>query len=441
MPIEFDCPSCGASLDNVDFTQPTTKCIYCGKVATIPPHLRQNTQPSRAQFDDSVPNVEFQQVVIDLRNYTRPQMPTRRGLGVGGCIGLLVILLTSLIPVGVVFWQAVPEAQDIMSMVATQVFGIELPATNPTRTPRPGFTLPGTRTPTPAAVAVNPGNSAAQPQYEVLLTFGGAGVGNGKFTDGRWIAVDGRGGIYVADYNSNGRVQAFDAQGNYLLTFNAPARSKGAPVRCLTADRQGIVYVCRDGNLPAFNSESGKESSGIQRSQSDYIDQATILSNGNVALMSMRAGDDDLLIVTPQSKRVLRIDKIISTVTENSQTSVDMAADGLGNLYLLSQRENAVFRFTAEGKYVDRFGRNPSPTDNRRPGDFTGAVGAIAVDSAGRIYVSDFDGIKIFTMEGDFVTVIDTPVTIGFIHDMAFNSKDELFIVDGKQVYKLRLNL
>jgi hypothetical protein len=438
MPIAFDCPSCGASLENVDFTQPTTKCIYCGKVATIPPHLRQDPQPNWMQFDESVSDVEFQQVVIDLRDYTRPKVQTtqRRGMGLGGCIGVLMILLTALIPVGVSLWVFVPEAQSVFNEVATQVFGIELALPNATRTPVRVPGISGARTATPTAAA-----ATVKATHEILLAFGGEGVGNGKFQDGRWLAVDGRGGIHVADYTSNGRVQSFDAQGNYLITFNAPARSKSSPVRCLTADRRGIVYVCREGDLPAFNSESGDKTNSVLIAQNDYVDQAIVLPNGNLALMSMKAGEDDLFIITPQSRRVLGVDKIISTITENAQTNIDMAADGVGNLYLLSQRDKAVFRFTAEGKFIDRFGRDQPTGDGKRPGDFRGTVGAVAVDSTGRIYISDFDGIKVFTNEGDFVGVIDTDTAIGFIHDMAFNTKDELFITDGKKVYKLRVML
>ena len=272
------------------------------------------------------------------------------------------------------------------------------------------------------------------------MQFGGEGVGNGKFTDGRWLAIDGLGGIYVADYLSQGRIQAFDKEGNYLATFNAVARAKSIPTRCLGADRKGIVYVCRDGYIQKFSGESGNAVGTIKGSGNDYLDSMAFLPNGNLVAVATSM-DDTLLFFNSAGKLLNRVEKVISTQTENSQTSIDIAVDGLGNIYLLSQRENAVFQYTADGKFVDRFGHNDPFAKEKTPGDFSGTVGAIAVDSQGRIYVTDFDGIKVFSNDGKYLELIPEPPESGFIYDMSFNTKDELFVTDGKQVFQMSINI
>jgi hypothetical protein len=51
-----------------------------------------------------------------------------------------------------------------------------------------------------------------------ILKFGTVGSGNGQFLTPRGIAVDPSGNVYVADGSgdSNGQIQKFDANGNFL---------------------------------------------------------------------------------------------------------------------------------------------------------------------------------------------------------------------------------
>jgi DNA-binding beta-propeller fold protein YncE len=413
----FQCPSCGAALENVDFTKPTTQCPFCGTVVTIPTAMREKTaNPSSSAGP---------QVVINLGDYGQSpylQTPIRPRSNPFGCIfGVLIMLIIVGVVGGGIF-----IATTSVSSISDVINAIGTPGGMATLTSGGDF----------SAIFA----TAAPDNSDVLMQFGGDGVGNGKFTDGRWLAIDGLGGIYVADYLSNGRVQAFDKEGSYLATFNAVARAKSIPIRCLGADRKGIVYVCRDGYIQKFNSESGDAVGTIKGTGNDYLDGMTFLPNGNLLVVTSSM-DDNLLFFNPAGKLINRVEKVISTQTENSQTSIDIAVDGLGNIYLLSQRDNAVLKYSPDGKFMDRFGHNDPFAKEKTPGDFSGSVGAIAVDSEGRIYVTDFDGIKVFSNDGKFLELIPEPQGSGFIYDMAFNTKDELFMTDGKQVFQLSLNV
>lgn len=411
----FQCPSCGAALENVDFTKPTTRCPFCGTVVTIPAAMREQTALPSASAGP--------QVVINLGDYGQPtfgqtQIP-RRSNPFGCLIGLVVTLIIISVVGGGIFiaFNSAGSITDVINAIGT-------PGGMATLTNGGDF----------SAIFA----TAAPDNSDVLMQFGGDGVGNGKFTDGRWLAIDGSGGIYVADYLSGGRVQAFDKEGNYLTTFNALARTKSIPTRCLAADRKGIVYVCRDGYIQKFSGESGNAVGTIKGTGNDYLDSMAFLPNGNFVVATI---DDTLVFFNAAGKQLSRIENIVSTQTENSQTNIDIAVDGLGNLYLLSQRDNAVLKYSPEGKFMDRFGHNDPFAKEENPGDFSGSVGAIAVDSEGRIYVTDFDGIKVYSNAGNYLDLIPEPQGSGFIYDMAFNTKDELFVTDGKQVFQLSINV
>ena len=69
--------------------------------------------------------------------------------------------------------------------------------------------------------------------------------------------------------------------------------------------------------------------------------------------------------------------------------SIRVAADGLGNVYALGQFNDAVFKFSPDGRFLTKFGG-----DGDEAGQFR-APGAIAVDNQGRVYVADFKGTDI----------------------------------------------
>ena len=98
--------------------------------------------------------------------------------------------------------------------------------------------------------------------------------------------------------------------------------------------------------------------------------------------------------------RLLRtIRAAISSVTDDSELDTHVAVDGLGNIYALGTFNNAVFKFSPDGKFMTRFG-----DAGDQPGQFR-APSAIAVDGKGRVYVSDFKGVQVFDSNGRYLAV------------------------------------
>jgi DNA-binding beta-propeller fold protein YncE len=132
----------------------------------------------------------------------------------------------------------------------------------------------------------------------------------------------------------------------------------------------------------------------------------------------------------PAAKVLHTIREAISSASSDSELNTRVAIDGSGNIYALGTFNSAIFKFTSEGKFVNRFSG---------PGDQTGqlrAPSSVAVDGNGRVYVCDTKGIQVFDGDGRYLTVFK-PDALTF--GMVFNDKNELFVVARKQVIKLAL--
>ena len=80
-----------------------------------------------------------------------------------------------------------------------------------------------------------------------ILKWGTVGSGNGQFITPRGIAVDPTGNVYVTDASgdSNGQIQKFDANGNFIARVgqnNGTAQGFISAYR-ITTDSSGNVYA------------------------------------------------------------------------------------------------------------------------------------------------------------------------------------------------------
>jgi streptogramin lyase len=352
-------------------------------------------------------------VVIDYDS-SRADRAASRGVS-ASAIALVILLLV----VGVIIASLVMVASTTQN-ISEAVVQIETTSVRvPTSSPILEISLQTTPTDPP------PGETGGETQ--ALFSFGDKGTGNGKFQDARAIALNGTGDVFVADY-ATGRVQRFTEGGEFVQAYKISVKNKTA-IRCLRADRKGVLYVCGGGEILKIDIETGEPVGKIVDSSISFLDNFAFSPEGNLLALSAAAARDDLIIFSPAGRVTGRVDKLVSTITENSQSTLDIIADGVGNIFVLSSRENAIFKFTADGKFVDRFGEEgDGPGQLRSPS-------AIEVDSSGRIYVSDARQIVVFSADGRHLQSIEVDRLPGAIRDMAFNSKDELFFTAGDQVH------
>ena len=169
------------------------------------------------------------------------------------------------------------------------------------------------------------------------------------------------------------------------------------PLRDLAADRKGTVYVVQRGEINRFEGVSGNPLGKLEYGGSEraYFDDArTTADGGLVGVMN----NEDIVRFNANGQVVRTINKSISTQTGDPESVDNMAVDGLGNVYALSGGHDiAVFKFSPEGRFINRFG-----SSGEQPGQFR-AAHAIAVDGQGRIYVSDVKGIQVFGPDGRYL--------------------------------------
>ena len=397
MPAQsFTCPNCGAALDAPGDDTATIKCPFCSTSVIVPEELRTPAAPT---------------FTLDSVSQAQSNRWTLLGLALGG-VGILVAICVTL------------SITLATPLAALPLVGALI---RPTNTPRPAATRFPTATTFPTAVPT----PTSPPPYAVpALSFGQAGIGPGMLNDARYIAVDGKGTIYVADYQG-GRIQAFDGTGSYLHQFKV-----GDPktiIAGLAANHAGEVFVAYDTSIFRYNGATGELLDELKNPVEGTFGDLAAEADGNLAatwyegrwgmITSLEGHRDDLVIFDPQGKISLTIPGFISQQTGETALDNTIAVDGLGNIFVLS--DNLVYTFSPQGKYLNHFGSHGSG-----PGQFN-HTGSIAVDGQGQIYIGDSRVVHVFSPEGQFLA--DFPAGVS-VDAMAFDEKASLWVVSRDKV-------
>jgi hypothetical protein len=96
-----------------------------------------------------------------------------------------------------------------------------------------------------------------------------------------------------------------------------------------------------------------------------------------------------------------------------------VAVSGSGHIYALARSEESVFKFGADGKFINRFGGRGEGAGQLRSPD------GIGVDGQGRVYVCDVGrGVQVFDADGRF---LDSFAPGEVIFEIAINDRNEIF--------------
>jgi sugar lactone lactonase YvrE len=280
----------------------------------------------------------------------------------------------------------------------------------------------------PAQPAMPPPLKTAAPETSIaqeLLKFGGEGTGAGKFTDNRAIAVDADDRIYSGD-RSGGRIQVFDRDGNFLTQIMT---GDDRIIDTLALDRKGNLFALTGYDVLRFNKETGEN---IGKYRVDSASDMAIGLDGKL-YVSNRRGEIAVLGTDGAKLKTIKIGKDLGL-----DWIEHIAIDGAGNFFLLDNRTSAVFKLSPDGKLLTRFGgRSDGPVDKMSKTQFYGGGEDLAVDSQGRLYVSQILRISLFDSNGNYLNEFKTNQAFG----MAFNDQDELFVAARPFVVKYKVNL
>lgn len=291
-------------------------------------------------------------------------------------------------------------------------------ASNQTEGVKEKFT-PANVSTTPRGKASDVGNSIARE----VLRFGGEGIGAGRFRDNRTIALGPQGKIISADY-SGGRIQVFDAEGNFQTQINLDPNSY---ISSMAADRKGNLYVLQSRKLQRVKIESGEI---LNTTQVNSASDLAVGSDGKI-YCAMSQGEIQVFNENGTKARTIQISKDL-----NLNNLQQIAVDGAGNFLVIDGKTQAVFKLSPDGKLLTRFGGRSTESWNKVPkGMFSSSPEDLAVDSQGRIYVSEISRILVFDANGNFLSDFETRQTFG----LAFNDEDELFTASRPFVVKYKL--
>lgn len=427
----FNCASCSAPLEFEG--TPTQKCRYCGSTVIAPSELfygigapavdfssltgkafkiaevnqlihdgkkieaikvfRETFGVGLAEAKDAVERMERGESVdisgmqvrsIRVANAADLEKVKKIGLTIGGSIMATVII--SLLVIGGVTvailyftWAAIDRMPTVANTGAT---------------------------PTPTARAT------ATPDTTELLKIGGQGNGAGRFKDNRHIAVDGKGRIYSSDYSPH-RIQVFGPDGTFL---NQWPPASGSNLYDLLADRDGNVYIANDKGLFKHEGETGKL---LAKVTNVYPRGVGLTWDGKIAVTSRQG-----IVILDSNLQVINEWKDAAEQANATFGFEKIAADGSGTLYALDQHSNEICKFSADGKFLDRFATG------------AGSPHSIAVDPQGRIFVSDTNDIEVLNANGEVLKSLKSNQAFA----VAFNQQGEMFVASRPWVVKERLN-
>ncbi len=340
-----------------------------------------------------------------------------------------------------------PEARGratrmVMLMLAIALLGVGLSvfmvfSGSDTPEPLPMETQPPIEAPPAPPAPPAPKPPSDERLLKPVMKFGSEGIGPGMFTDARSIAVDGAGHIYVGEYGS-GRIQVFDSLGAFITQWSIGTKKY---LKSLTADRRGTVYAVHSGRIHRFEGLTGKPLGELRYGGGPGFTFASATADGGLVaawdghwrggiLVNVKS-KDDIIRFGADGKVVRTIRTAISSASDELEMDAQVAADGLGNIYALGRMTSAVFRFSPEGKFANRFGGR-----GNQPGQFRFPQ-AIAVDGKGRVIIAD-NGLKVFDTDGRFIGEMDIrPFPSGIV----VNDRNEVLIVGRTEVAKYRIGI
>ena len=295
------------------------------------------------------------------------------------------------------------------SLVFVLLAGCSAPATQATTLVPP--------TSVPTVVATPSPTAPAKPVMEKVWETTGALNAFHRPTE---LAIDAQSNVYVID-GGNHRVQKFDQDGNFLLTWGSQGNGDGqflfhaspAHYGGITVDKEGYVYVTDHHNRVQKFDSNGTFLMKFGRTgypDGEFYD-----------LYGVAVDDQGNIYTTDWTKyEIQKFDRegqfvqkweVPSCKPGGVASPSNLIIDGQGQLLVANMSGNCIQKFDAQGNLLQQWGEF-----GKADGQFSKPL-SIALDRQGNIYVSDNGNSRIqkFDPNGNFLAVFgpfDYPVGI-----------------------------
>ena len=237
------------------------------------------------------------------------------------------------------------------------------------------------------------------------IRFGSEGTSSGTFDDARTIGLDAQGNLYIGEYKSR-RVQVFTGTGEFLAEWWSPEEGT---IQGLAVSREGVVYLVQSGEIVRLQGLTGELISKVAYDQGPGFSDLAVTSDGTITATwrgMRRSGNrlegisDDIVKISPDGEAtVLSSDGLRELA--GGMTIPRIAVSGIGLIYILDRKSEAVYVFNGKGEYRDRIGESgDEPGQLRAPTD-------IGITSKGEILVADIRGIHRFSPTGRYLETMN----------------------------------
>ncbi len=370
----FQCPSCGAPLEVKDGAK-TVKCIYClttVRIAGEPP-------PEMKIIKKTIPKPALDRDVVVEEYAKEEKEKTERTIALSVIIAGIILFIVGR---AVLMRPSSPPAPEVY---------ITYVPPKSTSTPFP-------------------------PYASRLLTFD-TNIEKASMFYARDMDIDADGNILVAasDVDSSA-IYKLDPQG----VFVSKEFETDFIIRSLSAGTDGILSMSFGFDVHLYS--NGQE---IRVLENQLANDVLIGQDGSLYIVE----PDQTISRYDQDGVVnLQISKVFETHLGVSEIASHLAVDKLGNMYLLGESTAAIFKFAPDGTLLDQFGgKYESGSDQRQPGTF-GYPKSIAVDSYGRIFVSDWDIVMVFDANDQYLDYFKITEDMN-VQDLAFDENDYLYVL------------
>lgn len=261
------------------------------------------------------------------------------------------------------------------------------------------------------------------------------GTSIGAVEDAVDVALDVDGNVYVVTYD--GWVLRFAPDGTALGEWKVQGDDPHPD--SIAVDGVGNVYLTLATQLHKYVGATGAEISVVSAPDIFGVNDIALAPDGSV--LSFLGGQTDQIIrFSPQGEQAALYPHPITEYDAGANIApwlIHIATDTEGKIYLLhtTATTTPIYVYSAEGKHIAHFGVHGSGDSEI---DYPGAI---AVDSKGRIYISDSNAVKVFDSEGKYVGIIRMPFAYR-ANGLAFDKSDRLYVVarNEKKVYRFVLN-
>lgn len=231
----------------------------------------------------------------------------------------------------------------------------------------------------------------------VVGVFGGVGLGPGQFSYPRAIAAEENGCVFVAD--KNGRIQRFNADGEFEMFWRMPETKKGKPVglsfhpdgRLFVADTHysRVIVFDREGNIL---DQFGREGTGDGEFQ---LPTDIAFDAKGFIYVSEYQGNDRITKWSPDLQFVKALgEQPINEIRLARPSSIDI--DDEQTLWIADACNHRIIRMTLEGEVLSTFGTFGSePGEMRYPYD-------LDITPEGDILICEYEGNRLqwFSKDG-----------------------------------------